>query len=208
MNTSTSMRTILAAAAAGALVLGSAAGVASAKPSTPKGPKAGYLQVTKVDFHRHSPANVFANATTRDLQLRATVRDTARAEGADPTSVTVTVAQYTKKRGDLVSTGFTTDVTLDLNKPKKNEKTYKGAVPGSEIRAWFTTAPNALPVGATAYVCIKDIVLVGPAGITRPDKKPVLKKENGGDCIKVVNVDPATTDTKTDDPAPTVAPIS
>lgn len=197
------MRSVLAAAAAGALVVGSAAGVMAA-PGKGKGKppaKAGYLQVTKVDFHRHSPVNVFGTAVTRDLAVRATVRDRAKAEGADPTSVTVTVAQYTKKRGDLVPTGFTADVVMTLNKAKRNEKTYKGAVPGADLRTAFAT----LAPGATAYVCIKDVVLVAPDPVSvKGDKKPVTKKENGGDCVRVVNVDPAATDTSTDDPpAPT-----
>ena len=52
MNTKTALRSALAAVAAGALVLGSA-GAATAKPDKAKGPKDGYVKITKVDIKRH-----------------------------------------------------------------------------------------------------------------------------------------------------------
>jgi hypothetical protein len=204
MNTNrTGMRTFLAAAAAGALIMGSAAG-AMATPKDKPADKPGYVQLTKVDFHRHSPVNVYTNladptksAVTRDLVLRATVRDTAKATGADPTSVKVTVAQYTKKHGDFVLGGFTKEVTLDLNKTKKNEKTYKGTVLGTDLKTAFAS----LLAGGMAYVCIDNAVVSAPEGVTvANDRKMVTKKEKGGDCVRIINQAPDDTKTKSDDP--------
>jgi hypothetical protein len=204
----TGMRTVLAAAAAGALILGSAAG-ATATPSKGKPEaKAGYLQATKVDFHRHSPVNVFGvttpdiadDATSRDVKVRATVRDTSKT--VDPTSVKVTVSQYEKgKPRTLTPAGFTVDVPLATVKTKKHEKVYSGILTGASLRTAFAT----LPVGAVAYVCIADLKMdvTVPAGdktTIKADRKHVTKKENGGSCIKVINVDPTTTKTERDDP--------
>ena len=65
------MRSALATLAAGALVLGSA-GAATAKPDKAKGPKDGYVKVTKVDIKRHKKINL--DDVYGDLKLRVKVR--------------------------------------------------------------------------------------------------------------------------------------
>ena len=67
MNTNrTGMRTVLAAAAAGALIMGSAAGAMAAPASDKPAPQA-TVKLQSVSINGHSPINV----STRDAQARA-----------------------------------------------------------------------------------------------------------------------------------------
>ena len=147
MNTTTNaMRSVLAAAAAGALVIGSATGaMATGKPNRghhhPHG-QAAYLQLTKVDIHRHSPINVNAAAVTRDLKVRATVRDTDKVN--NPTSVTVVLASYGKRKGAVTTAATPITVNLDLTRTKHKAKDYVGTVKAADIKAALNAANLAV----------------------------------------------------------------
>lgn len=201
MNTTKNgMRSVLAAAAAGALVIGSASG-AMATPNhghhVAKG-QAAYMQLTKVDIHRHSPINVNAAAVTRDLKVRATVRDTDKVN--DPASVTVVLASYDKRKGAVTAAATPITVNLALKRTKHKAKDYVGTVAAADLKAAVNAAN--LAVGSKILLCIQSADLTATAGTVRPDAKQVTKKENGGDCVRIVNVVPSQTKTKTDDPKP------
>ena len=169
-----------------------------------------YVQFRSVDIHQHNPINVFSTATTRDLKLRAAVRDTA-ADGRVAT-VTISVAQYTKKHGVKVDEAPNTDplwiaafldLPLTFSKGKKTLR-YTGSIPGATIKQ--AAVLGGMPVGATAYLCIDAADLttapVDPATefTANEPAKQVTKKVGGGDCVKIINVDPATTTQKADNP--------
>lgn len=203
MHTNTS-KLLVSSLAAGALVLGSATGAVAhgkAHPKPKPKPPAPYIQLTSVDVHRHSPVNVNAAAVTRSIHLRATVRDTVRT--ANPTSVSIVLAQYTKKRGTEVEPPVVADITealtLKATNKRKKSKQYAAVITGAELKA----ALSGMPVGSAAYVCIKSAEVTAPAGVTvKADAKRVAVKENGGDCVRIINVDPAKTKTRTDDRRP------
>jgi hypothetical protein len=190
------MRTVLAAAAAGALLLGSAAG-ATAAPKDKSAPKSTF-QLSSIDIKGHSPINVNPAATTRALVIRSTVRDTNKAATPNVVTMKVTVAQYDKKRGtevpeaDALIKDF--DVPLALARSQKTKSSYyKGDV---------TLGKNAVPAGVTVLICLKSAVpTTNPldAPFTKSPKNKFAKKLSGGDCVRVVNVDPKLTDTKKDD---------
>jgi hypothetical protein len=191
------MRTVLAAAAAGALIIGSAAG-AMAAPSKGKPAPKSTFQLSSIDIKGHSPINVNPAATTRALVVRSTVRDTNKAAVPNVVTMTVTVAQYDKKRGTEVEDASALikdfDVPLVLAKPQKTKSAYyKGEV---------TLEKNAVPAGMTVLICLKSAVqttLPLDASFTKGPKNKFSKKLSGGDCVRVVNVDPKLTDTKKDD---------
>ena len=102
--------------------------------------------------------------------MRATVRDTDKDEGHDPLSVKVTLAQYTKKGGDLVLDKAQVltpivDQTMILDKTKKNEKTY-----------YFKVTKEALKANIAAKALIDgDLGLVSgtrPISASRPWPSP------------------------------------
>ena len=214
MNTpKTGMRTVLAAAAAGALVLGSAAGV-SAHPGKGKGPKTPKPQLQVVNIKGHSPLNVFDITTDdgtgmslRALTLRATVRD--RVKPVDPAAtVQVTLDAFSKKVAGTELDGFDAfEVTL-------TPKSTKSKV-NKRFEATYTFTPDQaaalaglLAVDATPYLCIADADVVGYDNETwsNQTKKRLGKKGKAvRDCVKIVKVDPKTTKTTKDDPAPVVS---
>ena len=180
------MRTVLAAAAAGALILGSAAG-AIATPNGHHGKHdaighAPYMQLTRVDIHRHSPINVNTAAKPRDLKVRATVRDTDKVN--DPASVTVVLSSYDKRHGTITPAATPIPVTLDLKRTKHKAKVYTGTVTASAIR---TAVGANVAVGSHILLCIKSAGMTATTGTVRPDAMQVIKKENGGDCVRIVN---------------------
>jgi hypothetical protein len=207
------MRTLLVAAAAGALVLGSVAG-ATAAPGRKSNDKP-VLQV--VNIVGHTPLNVFdvivADGTTmsvRPLTLRATVRY----PGMQPPlpTISVTLDAYSKKvRGtDLTKEAVITTVTLQ---PK---------VTGSKVNSYyqathqFTLAEaqamkDVLVASKRAYLCISTADVTGykyPNGwdwstqtrkrLNIGNVKPVRE------CVKIINIDPAKTVTTKDDVKPLV----
>ncbi len=207
------MRTLLVAAAAGALVLGSVAG-ATAAPGRKSNDKP-VLQV--VNIAGHTPLNVFdvsiADGTTmsvRPLTLRATVRY-ERMNPPLPT-ISVTLDAYSKKvRGtDLIPGTAITTVTLQ---PK---------VTGSKVNTYyqsthqFTAAEaqamkSVLATSKRAYLCISTADVTG---YTYPNgwdwSTQTRKRLNIGnvkpvrECVKIIDIDPAKTLTTKDDVKPLV----
>jgi hypothetical protein len=178
------MRTVLAAAAAGALIIGSAAGAAVAKPSsTPKST----LQLTSIDIKGHTAVNVNTNATTRPLVVRATVRDTNKAVVPNVSSMEVTLAQYDKKRGTEVGPTPTLadqTVTLSVVKNKTKSTYYTGTL---------NLAKDSVPLGTTVLLCLKGATpTLDPidAKFTKDPRNKFTKKLSGGDCVTVTNVAP------------------
>jgi hypothetical protein len=207
------MRTLLVAAAAGALVLGSVAG-ATAAPGRKSNDKP-VLQV--VNIAGHTPLNVFdvsiADGTTmsvRPLTLRATVR--YREMSPPLPTISVTLDAYSKKvRGtDLTPGTAITTVTLQ---PK---------VTGSKVNSYyqathqFTLAEaqamkDVLVASKRAYLCISTADVTG---YTYPNgwdwSTQTRKRLNIGnvkpvrECVKIINIDPAKTVTTKDDVKPLV----
>lgn len=205
MNTHTATRALLATVTAGALALGSAAGAIAAPVKGKPVSNREFIALRTVDIHRHSPVNVYSDAVARGITLRANVWDTVKT--ADPQTVTITLAHYAKRRGALADPAafapITTELTLVAKDKRKKSKNYTAFLPGAAIRA---AVGDRLPVGASGLICIQSAEVTVAAGVNlKADRKPVLKKENGGDCVRVVNVDPATTETTSDDPAPAPA---
>ena len=207
------MRTLLVAAAAGALVLGSVAG-ATAAPGRKSNDKP-VLQV--VNIAGHSPLNVFevsiADGTTmsvRPLTLRATVRYKAMT----PPLPTISVAldAYSKKvRGTDLTTGPSiTTVTLHPNLTGSMVNTYYQAThqfTGPEAEAMKAV----LATSKRAYLCISTADVTG---YTYPNgwdwSIQTQKRLNIGnfkpvrECVKIISIDPTKTVTTKDDVKPLV----
>lgn len=198
MNTKTAMRNVLAAAAAGALVLGSA-GAATAGPG--KGKKTGkaeYMQLRMVDVH-NGFLNVHPQAKHRDIKVKALVRDTVK--GSDPTDVSVVLAHYDAK-GTPAAPALIEDQTVKLElkgKPGKKTQKYRAVVKGDDLASALV---GVVGEGDTTYVCLKDASLTAATGVQIKDpRKQVAKKlQRQRDCFRVVNVAPDMTKSTSDDP--------
>ena len=194
MNTRSALRSVLAAAAAGALVLGSA-GAVTAHPGKAKGKaKQEYMQLRMVDVH-NGFLNVNPAAKHRDIKVKALVRDTVKA--SDPTDVSVVLAHYAAK-GTPAVPPLINDVTVKLelkSKAGKKSQKYRAVVEGDALAEALA---EVLPVGATTYVCLKDASLEG-ANVKDPAKQVAKKLERGRDCFRVVNIAPDLTKSKSDD---------
>ena len=208
MNTNkTGMRTALAAAAAGALILGSTGG-AIADPVKAKGPKS-VVQLQSVNIHGHSLVNFFDVSETesnsvRDIKFRATVRDKKDVVG-NASSVLVTVGLFDKKvDGSPVAVdGLTFDeLTLALTKEKKRSKRYSATMSLSPTQSAPIKGYLAQAMTKT-YLCIADADLDWTGDVT--NSKQVRKRLGKGDrkpvrdCVKLVDVDPSLTKTESDD---------
>lgn len=203
----TTLRTTLAALAAGTLVIGSAAGAAAA-PGKGKGPKkapAPSLQV--VNIKGHTALNVWdivpdANGVSlRDLKLRATVRDKGKAVD-DAATVTIALDAYTKKVNGAEIDGFEPiSVTLAPKATKsKVNKHYEATHVFTPEQAAALVAAEAAP--GKAYLCISDADVVGYESMSesKQTRKRLGKRGKAvRDCVKIVNVDPTTTKTTKDD---------
>jgi hypothetical protein len=171
------MRTLLASAAAGALVIGSASG-ALAHPAKPKAPaKPGTIALRTVDIHRHAPINI-AGPETQKVKLRANVWDTNKDKD---TTVTILLAQYDKRRGTAGATELSKPLAQVTKDKRKKSKNYSATVSLSEIK---TLLGEGVPAaGKVTYLCIKDV----SAPESTRTWKQVTKKPKGGDCVKIVN---------------------
>jgi hypothetical protein len=205
------MRTLLVAAAAGALVLGSVAG-ATAAPGRKSNDKP-VLQV--VNIVGHSPLNVFDVSITdlttmsvRPLTLRATVRYKAMTPPL-PT-ISVTLDAYSKKVSgtDLTPGTAITTVTLQPKPTGSKVNTYYQAThPFSVAEAEAMKA--LLVTSKTAYLCISTADVTG---YTYPNgwdwSIQTQKRLNIGnfkpvrECVKIINIDPTKTLTTKDDVKP------
>lgn len=176
-NTKHGIRTLLASAAAGALVIGSASG-ALAHPVKPKAPaKPGTIALRTVDIHRHAPINI-AGPETQKVKLRANVWDTDKSKDA---VVTVVLAQYDKRRGTAGAATLSKELAPVTKDKRKKSKNYAATVSLSDIKTLLGAGVPA--VGKITYLCIKDV----SAPESTREWKQVTKKENGGDCVKIVN---------------------
>ena len=194
MNThKTGMRTVLAAAAVGALVLGSAGGVV-ADPGKAKGPKAksGYVKVTKVDIRKHKKINL--DDVYGDLKLRVKVRDTTGVTPDAATDPGVTLALFESKRSMAPIAGIDSVVAKYdgmASKGKKSKKwiTYKFTV-AKDLLAPVESAIDAGTDGFKGYLCISDIETDATEQNrqtmrrlnTDPDKKTLRE------CVKVYDM--------------------
>ncbi|HYO17241.1 MAG TPA: hypothetical protein VES02_01050 [Dermatophilaceae bacterium] len=202
------MRTLLVAAAAGALVLGSVAG-ATAAPGRKSNDKP-VLQV--VNIAGHSPLNVFdvssADGTTmsvRPLTLRATVR--YRAMTSPLPTISVTLDAYSKKvRGtDLTPGASITTLALQPKLTGSTVNTYYQATHlFSVVEAEAMKA--ALATSTRAYLCISTADVTGYAYPNGWDWSTQTRRRlNIGnvkparECVKIINVDPTKTLTTKDD---------
>ena len=174
MNTTrTGMRTVLAAAAAGALITGSAAG-AMAAPTAKPAAKPGYMQVRMANVHN----GTFELNSTTPVIVKAKVNVWDSVKGMQPDSVKITLAQYTAKGGELVKDGASVTSEMMITKAgiDKKSKNYYTAIDLSSLKTKVTS-----PV----TLCLSKVELVG-ANAKEPPKRQVTKKY-GTDCITVKN---------------------
>jgi hypothetical protein len=164
------MRTILSAAAAGALIIGSAAGAMAAKPDTTM---KGVMKVRMANVHNGS----FELNSTAPVTVRAKVNVWDSVKTAEPTSVTITLAQYDKKGGTMITPGLTATSVMATNaRLDKKSKNYYADIDLSSLKASVTAVPVTL--------CLYKVELVGTN--VKEQKRQVTKKV-GTDCITVVN---------------------
>jgi hypothetical protein len=202
------MRTLLVAAAAGALVIGSVAG-ATAAPGRKSNDKP-VLQV--VNIAGHTPLNVFdvsitdgTTTSVRPLTLRATVR--YRALTPPLPTISITLDAYSKKvRGsDLTPSGSITTVTLQPKLTGSKVNTYYQAThlfTVDEAKAM----KDVLATSKRAYLCISTADVTG---YTYPNgwdwSTQTRKRLNIGnvkpvrECVKIIDIDPTKTVTTKDD---------
>jgi hypothetical protein len=198
------MRTVLAAAAAGALIMGSAAGAMAA----PKEKPAPTPKIQSVSIHGHSPINVFNVDSAREIKLRATLRYT---RGKTPVKELAPATQvwldtFTKKvAGTPITTPDTPTIIVNpLDWSWQNKKdvryteTYKLTV--EQVASLQVAVAEAAKTQAKVYLCISN---VAAEGVTSKSTKVMKRLGEKGkpvrDCVKVINVDPKTTKTTKDD---------
>ena len=205
------MRTLLVAAAAGALVLGSVAG-ATAAPGGKSNDKP-VLQV--VNIVGHSPLNVFDVSTldlttmsVRPLTLRATVRYKAMTPPLPTISVTLDVYSTKVWGNDLTRSGSITKVTLEPKLTGSTVNTYYQAThPFTDAEAVAMKA--ALATSKRAYLCISTADVTGytyPNGwdwsTQTRERLNIGNVKPARECVKIINIDPAKTLTTKDDVKP------
>lgn len=206
------MRSALVVASMGALVLGSAGGVATATPAKKVNDKP-VLQV--VNIRGHSPLNVFdvsiTDGTTmsvRPLRLRATVRF----KGAEaPQTISVTLDAYSRKVAGKDLTGPDEQIATQLLtlRPKKSPvNTYYWATHEFSV-AEATAMKSLLSTRSKAYLCISAADVTGYdysdelAWSTQTRKRLTERRAKSvRECVKIIDIDPALTDTTKDDPTP------
>jgi hypothetical protein len=191
------MRTALAAAAAGALILGSAGGVV-ADPGKAQGPKDSAsepttkLQTVRIKGHKKIDlANETALQT--QLKLRAKVRYSKKVK-ADESQVELKLAVYTAKvNGAMAGEAWSAD-PLALTKPKyRKNQFYAGTAGIADAQADLT---KVLANQDKAYICISSLGEGQSFGkFSQQTRMRLGKKAEGDDytkkivrdCVKVVN---------------------
>ena len=189
MNTiKTGMRSALAAAAAGALVLGSA-GIAAADTAPTTTPTAPVVKVQKVDIHQHHAVNLDREGK---IKLRLTVRAT---DPASVTAATVTLGQYLNRFQVAPNGPFTTTATLTDRVVKRHEVRFKGVVEASVLTGL------GLQDGQSATVCVSNVATTPTANAWswQTEKRLAMTgvKKPVRECVKVVNPKPKTHHHKT-----------
>jgi hypothetical protein len=193
------MRTVLAAAAAGALIMGSAAGAMAAAPSAKTDKN---LYVHSVSIKGHSPLNVFdaetsvtPTTTLRDIAVRVSVRDKKSTYDAPSAVVTVELDAYRKKVSSKSAVGLLAtpiSVTLeDLPADSAKWDRFGGAVAVTADQAAELKA-LIMPDSPKVYLCISDVTVSGVNNTSTKVKKRInpAKGKVVRDCVKVINVSP------------------
>jgi hypothetical protein len=188
------MRTVLAAAAAGALIIGSAAGAIADETPAPA-PVSPVVKIQKVDIHRHSPINV---DKARDLKVRMTIRTPDK---TPITAATITLAEYAKKSAKDPVAGSTvapSPIPVEISPISGNADGtvvyISGVVKADTLKALGVDPDGAavapLAEGKTALLCISTASTVTAANawstqtmkrLGMDAKKPVRE------CVKVYN---------------------
>jgi hypothetical protein len=206
MNTNTVMRNVLAAAAAGALVLGSA-GAATAGPDKAKGPKVtssagATTKLAKVDIKGHKKIDLAQVDETTAVKLRAKVRYSKKTEATDAlASLGLKLAVYDKKvNGMMVEGSESSAAELALKTKSKAKKNQFYAGEATILSVWtegqVKALADAVAANGKAYICISSV----DTGVTfdkysTQTRKRLAKKADGSDitrkpvreCVKVVN---------------------
>jgi hypothetical protein len=203
------MRTVLAAAAAGALVIGSASGaMATGKPHTVPAPQKNDRLVS-VSIKGHAPIDLKTASADATVRLRAKLWDPKRDSAA--TTVAVTLGVYTKKvGGELFNLGtagapvpappsVATQLVLKPGDAMHKVKDYsaapllKGASPALWTADQLASLAAALDPTEKAYICIASVT-VDPADtkLSTKVKKRVgpAKGKAVRDCVKVIDTTP------------------
>jgi hypothetical protein len=147
------MRTVLAATAAGALILGSAAGAMAADPAPVVTPPP-VVKIQKVDIVRHSPINV---EKARKLKVRMTVRTSTL---TPINAATVTLEQFTKKvngnpsNPTILTAPITVPLAVTSTNADKSVVYLKGEVNEAIFAALDDGTTPALADGKSALLCI------------------------------------------------------
>jgi hypothetical protein len=191
------MRTVLSAAAAGALVIG-AAGASVAVPASGghgRGHAKATLTLSNVGIHDHSAINFWDISATgtdsvRSLKVRATVKDKKDVLGDPAPTVEVDLGEFTrvkapKKRPALVpvvpSVAALDDLVLPMLVEKKNSKYFAVEYTFSQaqkdaIRAHLLEKAAAATAAGVkverTYLCIIDADVTGaPVDVTVSNSK-------------------------------------
>ena len=200
------MRTVIAAAAAGALVLGSAGGAMAhpGKSDKAKGPKmsnsAPVEKLQGVNIKRHKKIDLADVSATTALKLRASVHNSKKVGASDarPT-VGLTLAVYDKKvNGTMVagSESEATDLALKERKKAKRNQFYAGSAVISQVWTPGQVAALASQVSSEgkAFICISGVTEDFDKYSLQTRKRlganadgSDLKKKTVRDCVKVVN---------------------
>jgi len=194
------MRTVLAAAAAGALVLGSAGGATAHphKSDKAQGPKASksepMTKLQNVNIKGHKKIDLADVDATTAIKLRAKVRHSNKVKSADaPESVGMTLAVYNKKvNGTMVDGSESAAADLGLKDRKKARKNqfYAGSAVISEVWSPAQVAVLAGEVAANgkAFICISDVTDDFDKYSKQTRKRLDMDvKRPVRDCVKVVN---------------------
>ncbi len=201
MNTTSIRRSALATAAAGALVLGSAAGVSAA----PKGPKhrpapQNNDRVVSVSIHGHAPIDLAKVTATSALSLRAKVWDPNR--DGQARTVAVTLGVFTKRVGGTkvqlggVAAPDSASVPLALRAGHEQRK-VKGYVGSAVLASVWTpeqvgALKTALKPGDKAFVCISTLTVDPAAKYAHIVNKRLglAKGKAVRDCVRVTDSTP------------------
>jgi hypothetical protein len=186
------MRTVLAAAAAGALVLGSASGaaVAKGKPETKPAPKS-TVTLQSVSIKNHKPIDLAKVTDKSAIKLRAKVLG-KKQEGA---TVAVTLGVYEKRvGGTLVTDSKSTSTSLAMRNTKPKQVSFFA---GDAVitQVWtddqIAALAGAVKANGKAFICIAsaDLTTVDNERMSMSVKKRLglAKGKAVRDCVKVVN---------------------
>jgi len=198
MNTTTNAtRSVLAAAAAGALLVGGAGGAMAHQghPATPAPQKT--VRIMTVDIARHAPIDLAKVTATSAVTLRSTVWDPKRVVPKTAT-VDMTLAIYTKRVGGTKVAGTdstATSLALKSSRAKK-VKFYRGSAVLSQV--WtadqIAALKAALTPGKRLFACVSSADLVGVTGETNSmqvkKRLGLAKGKAVRECVAVVDSTP------------------